>query len=71
MKQIASGKLLYSTGNLAQCSVMTWRGVVGWGVVGWGGWEVKEGGDVYIQLTHFVVQQKLTQGLKQLYTNRK
>ena len=26
IKQVASGKLLYSTGSSAQCSVVTWRG---------------------------------------------
>ena len=36
VKQIASGKLLYSTGCSAQCSLMTERG-------GMGGWEVQEG----------------------------
>ena len=44
---------------------------------GWdreGGSETQEGGDmgiyVYIYLIHFVVQQKLTQHCKQLYSNK-
>ena len=32
VKQIASGKLLYTAGSSAQCSVMTQRGRVGLGV---------------------------------------
>ena len=61
VKQIASGKLLSSTGSSARCSVMTQRG--GMGGVGW------EGGSrgrraVYTWLVHTVVQQKLTQHYK-------
>ena len=39
-----------------------------------GGRETQEGGDmgiyVYVQLIHFVIQQKLTQQCKQLYSNK-
>ena len=41
VKQIASGKLLYSTGSSVWCSVMTERG----GMVGR---DVQEGGDICI-----------------------
>ena len=60
IKQIANGKLLYSTGSSARCSVMTSMGKMGrWG---WGKRESKrEGNYVYIQLAYFVVQQKPTQ----------
>ena len=44
---------------------------------GWdreGGRETQEGGDmgiyVYVQLIHFVIQQKLTHHCKQLYSNK-
>ena len=60
---MASGKLLHSTGRSARCFVDN--------LEGWereGGREAQEGGDmgiyVYIQLIHFVVQQKLTQHCK-------
>ena len=43
VKQIPSGKLLYSTGSSAQCSVMTW------GVAWRGGREAQEGKDTCIQ----------------------
>ena len=46
VKQIASGKLLYSTGSSAQCSVMTQRGGEGDG----GGREAQEGGDICIYM---------------------
>ena len=59
IKQTASGKLLYSTGSSAQCSVMTKMG----GMRG-GGWEASEGGGICIQLVHDVVQQRLTQHCK-------
>ena len=35
IKQITGGRLVYSTGHSAQCSVMTWRGGIG-GAVGSG-----------------------------------
>ena len=57
-KQIASGRLRYSPGSSAQCSVKTWSG----------GWESAVGGRlkrggmyVNLQLIHIVVWQKLTQ----------
>ena len=64
---IASGKLLYSTGSSARCSVGTQMG--GTGV---GGKEAKEGGDVcvfvfiyiYIYIYHTAVQQKPRQDCK-------
>ena len=31
VKQIAGGKLLHSTGSPIRCSVITWRGGIGWG----------------------------------------
>ena len=34
VKWMASGKLLYSAGSSAQCSVMAWRGGMGGAVVG-------------------------------------
>jgi len=34
VKQVASGNPLYSTGSSALCSVMTWRGGMGWQVGG-------------------------------------
>ena len=40
---MASGKLLSSSGSLAQCSVMTWR-------VGWGEGGVQGGGDICIHV---------------------
>ena len=30
VKYLANGKLLHSMGNSAPCSVMTWRGGMGW-----------------------------------------
>ena len=55
VKQIASGNLLYNTGNSAWCSVMTQRD-------GKGGGRRSKRGEIYayIQLIHFIVQQKLT-----------
>ena len=54
VKQIASKSLpLYSAGSAAQCSWWP-RGV------GWRGRSKREGTDIYIWLTHFIVQQKLT-----------
>ena len=58
VKQIASGNLLYSTGNSAQCSVTTQIRGMGPGV---GGRSKREGIYVYIQLIHLIVQRKLTQ----------
>ena len=63
--QMASGKLLYNMGSLAQCPVMTQR--VGWGVVG--GRLKRKGIYAYLWLTHTAVQQKPTQYLKQLSSN--
>ena len=40
VKQIASGKLLHSTGSSARCSVMAWRG----------GREVQEGGGICVHI---------------------
>ena len=57
MCKVASRKLLYSIGSSAQCSVMTERSEIG---VGMGGRFKREGIYVYIQLIHFIVQQKLT-----------
>ena len=55
VKLIASGKLLYSTGSSAQCSVITQRGGLG------AGGEAQEGRVyVYIWLIHIAIQQKLT-----------
>ena len=58
VKYLASGKLLYNTGSLTLCSVMTER--VGMGVVM--GRNAPEGESmyVYLQLIHVVVQQKPT-----------
>ena len=61
MCKVASRKLLYSIGSSAQCSVMTERSEIG---VGMGGRFKREGIYVYIQLIHFIVQQKLTQHCK-------
>ena len=58
VKQRASGNRLYSTGSSAQCSVMTQMGEGGRGR------SKREGIQVYIQLIHFIVQQKLTQHCK-------
>ena len=58
VKQIASGNLLYSTGSSPQCSVMTQMGGMGWRR------SKREGIQVYIQLIHFIVQQKPTQHCK-------
>ena len=55
VKQIASGNLLYSAGSSAQRSVMTWMGGMGMGKGNPGGRTY-----VYIELIHFIVQQKLT-----------
>ena len=41
IKQTASGKLLYSSGSSAWCSVVIWSGGMG------GGREAKEGGGIY------------------------
>ena len=49
-------KLLFSTGSSAWSSAMTKRGAMG---LGWKG-SVRGGISVYIELIHFVVQQKLT-----------
>ena len=67
VKQLASGKLLYSTGSSAWCSMVTQMGWDGGGM----------GRDfqreriyicvcvcIYIQLIHFIVQQNLTQHCK-------
>ena len=56
VKQIAGGKLSYSAGSSAWCSVMM-------GAIGGGGVEERlkrEGIYVSLQLIHTVVQQKLT-----------
>ena len=64
VKQISSGNMLWSAGSSTQCSVVTQMGGMGSG-----GREVLEGEDyVYIQLIHFVVQQKLTQFCKATIT---
>ena len=47
VKQIANGKLLYSTGCSAQCSVMTWKG-------GMGVREVQEGRDICIHIAELL-----------------
>ena len=57
VKQLASGKLVYSIGSSVQCSVMI-KGV------GWGRWEggpPQQGGDIYKHMANLIhVQQKLT-----------
>ena len=58
VKQIASGKLLQSTGSSTWYFLMTQRGGVRRGD---GNSLKREGTYVYTQLIHFVVQQKLTQ----------
>ena len=63
VKQIASGKPLYSTGCSAQCSVTTERGCNGGGL-GEGGRSEREGMYVYLELIHAVVQQKQRQHCK-------
>ena len=55
IKQIASGKLIYSTGSLTLCSVMTSRG----GMAGMGGRSKRKGIYVYKYLIDFVGWQKL------------
>ena len=67
MCKTISGKLLYSTGSSAPCSLMTSRG----GMEG-GRKKVQQGGSIYthIWLIHFVVQQKQNT-VKQLYLNVK
>ena len=56
-EQIARGKLMCSAGSSAPGSSRTWG--VRWELeLGWG--LHQEGVDVYIELSHFVVQQKLT-----------
>ena len=45
VKQIATGKLLYNTGNSVQGSVMTYRAGMG------AGREAQAGGDIHIQIT--------------------
>ena len=60
VKEIASGNVLYSTGSSAQCSVTTQMG----GMQGVGGRSKREVILFYIQLIHFIVQQKLTQHCK-------
>ena len=55
IKQIASGKLLYSTGSSTLCSVMTLWG----GMAGMGGRSKRKGIYVYKYLIDFVGQQKL------------
>ena len=55
VKQIASEKLLYSTGSSAWCSVMTQKAGV------WGRRSKRGGIYVYMQLIHLIVHQKLTQ----------
>ena len=68
MCKTAGGKLLFSRGSSAQCSVTTYRGGVP-------GQETQEGGtDVYIQLVLCVVQQKPTHHCKVItlqYTKKK
>ena len=54
MCKIAGGKLLYSIGSSAWCSVMNWVGGDG----------KREGICVYLWLIHAAVQQKLTQYYK-------
>ena len=50
VKQIASGKLFYSTESSAQCSVMSQRG--GMGVCGK---KALEGGDIFIHMANLCV----------------
>ena len=57
VKQVASGKLLYSARGSDRCSVKTWMGVVG-------GRLRREGLYIYIGLIHFLVRQNLTQHRK-------
>ena len=66
-KQVTRGKILYSTRNSAQCSVMAQRSGMGRG-----GREVQERGDkVYIELTHFVVEPKTNTTSQSNYTSIK
>ena len=65
VKQIASGKLLYNTGNSAWYFVTTKRG----GMEGLGGRLQREGIYVYLWWIHIVVGQKPTQHSKQLSSN--
>ena len=57
VKQTACGKLLYSTGSSAWCSVVTERGGKEGGL---GRRSKRQGIYVYRELIHFVVEQKLT-----------
>ena len=67
VKQLASGKLLYSTESSVQCSVINQKH----GMVGVGGRCKREGLYVCLQLIHFIVQQKLTQHCKKKCFNKK
>ena len=61
VKHIASGKLLCNRGSPSRgsgMSVMTQRGVMR------GGTEGQEEGDIYLPLTHTVVEQKVAQHCK-------
>ena len=55
MCKLDSGKLLYTTGSSAGCSVMTQRSGMGCGV---GGRSKRKGKYVYMWLIDFGVQQK-------------
>ena len=55
VKQRAGGNLQYNTGSSAWCSVMSWMV---------GGRTKREGIYVYIEQSHLIVQQKLTQHCK-------
>ena len=52
----ASGSLQHSASSSARCSVITQVGEIEWRVGG-----MSRRGYVYLQLIHFIVQQKLTQ----------
>ena len=71
VKQIASGTLLYDSGNLDQCLVATWRGGMGWEV---GQRATRKGTYIHLWLIHVAVEQKPTQYCKaiihQLKINR-
>ena len=62
VKWTARGRLLYGIGSSARCSAMTWRN----GVVGQR--HKNEGLHVCMELIHFIVQQKLTNTVKQFYS---
>ena len=63
---MASENPLYSVGSSAQCSVLISMGRMGGEV---GERPRREGIYVYMWLIHFIIQQKLMQHCKQLYSD--